>query len=123
MGPYKSDLDCKLFCLPDVDVLMWSAGIVVLTHRLQDKAHVWCDQAAEDACSSLTPDPTHTFFMCPCCPTLYFAFAFRIMIRLTHCVFCYFIIYIFNISYFTDLYYFKEDKYPDIRKNNANLLN
>jgi hypothetical protein len=43
-------------------------------------AHSGCDRSAKDAYSSAAPDPTFTFVGGPCCPTLDFIIAFRIMI-------------------------------------------
>jgi hypothetical protein len=49
-------------------------------------AHSWCDQSAEDAYSSMVPDPTFAFVGGPWCPTLDFVIAFWIMIYLSHIV-------------------------------------
>jgi hypothetical protein len=45
-----------------------------------------CDRSAEDAYSSITPDPTFTFVEDPWCPTLEFVIAFWIMIYVSHIV-------------------------------------
>jgi hypothetical protein len=41
-----------------------------------------CDRSAEDAYSSMTPDPTFAFVDGTCCRTLDFVFAFGSMITL-----------------------------------------
>jgi hypothetical protein len=45
-----------------------------------------CDRSAEDAHSSMAPDPTFAFVGGPWCPTLDFVIAFWIMIYISHIV-------------------------------------
>jgi hypothetical protein len=58
-------------------------------------AHGGCDRSAEDAYSSMAPDPTFAFVGGRWCPTLDFVIAFWIMIYVSHIV-------NFTILYFFD---------------------
>jgi hypothetical protein len=44
------------------------------------RVHVGCDRSAEDAYSSMAPDPNFAFVGGPCCPIFDFVIAFWIMI-------------------------------------------
>jgi hypothetical protein len=66
---WHTNFDCSLFRLLD-------AGYTELDSTWYgDKAHGGCDRSAEDAYSSMAPDPTFIFFGGPCCLTLDFVFA------------------------------------------------
>jgi hypothetical protein len=73
-----TDFDCGLFRLPNIDTL-------ILTTDIWSGALGGCDQSAEDAYSSMAPDPTFAFVEGPCCPTLDFVIAFWLRLRFTHC--------------------------------------
>jgi hypothetical protein len=49
-------------------------------YLISTKAHGGCDRSAEDAYSSMAPDPTLAFVVGPCCLTLEYIFALWIMI-------------------------------------------
>jgi hypothetical protein len=49
-------------------------------YLISTNVHGGCDRSADDAYSSMTPDPTFAFFGGPCCLTLDFLFAIWIMI-------------------------------------------
>jgi hypothetical protein len=70
---WLTDFDCGFFRLPNFDTLNLSTDIWNGAHRGRDRS-------AEDAYSSVTPDPTFAFVGGPCCPTLDFVFAFCITI-------------------------------------------
>jgi hypothetical protein len=70
---WLTDFDCGLFRLPNLDTLN-------LTTDIWNGAHGGCDRSAEDAYSSVAPDPTFAFVGGPCCPTLDFVIAFWITI-------------------------------------------
>ena len=66
-------------CMSDLEKLSyyWVDGPSI-TFRL--KAHGGCDRSAEDADSSMTPDPSFAFVEGSCCPTLDFVCVFWTMI-------------------------------------------
>jgi hypothetical protein len=62
----------------DVLILALTTGNPV--YLISTNAHGSCDRSAEDAYSSMAPDPTFAFVGGPCCLTLDFVFAFWFMI-------------------------------------------
>ena len=70
---------CGLFRSPNLDTL-------ILTTDIWSRAHGGCDRSAEDAYSSMAPDPTFAFVGGQWCPTLDFVIAFWIMIYVSHIV-------------------------------------
>jgi hypothetical protein len=61
-----------------ISILTLTTGNSVYLIRL--RAHGGCDRSAEDAYSSVEPDPTFAFVGGPCFPTLEFVIVFWIMI-------------------------------------------
>jgi hypothetical protein len=62
-----------LFRLPNLNTL-------ILTTDNWSRAHGGCDRSAEDAYSSMAPDPAPAFVGGPCCPTLGFVIVLWIML-------------------------------------------
>jgi hypothetical protein len=58
----------------------WIWRRVILYTQFRLRAHGGCDRSAEDAHSSLAPDPTFAFVGVPYCPTLDFVIVFWTMV-------------------------------------------
>jgi hypothetical protein len=65
-------------CWTVVSILALTMGNTV--YLISTKAHGGCVRLAEDAYSSMAPDPTFAFVRCVCCLTLDFVFALWIII-------------------------------------------
>jgi hypothetical protein len=68
-------LDCRLFRSQSLDTLILTTDIWILSG-----AHDGCDRSAEDAYSSMAPDPASAFVGGPCCPTFDFVIDLWIML-------------------------------------------
>jgi hypothetical protein len=71
-------------CQTVVSILALTTGNPV--YLISTKVHGGFDRSAEDAYSSMTPDPTFAFVGGLCCLTLDFVFAVWIMITVSHIV-------------------------------------
>ena len=88
MKTARPDLDTQILSVVITVTRFWHTNFdyIFLILTYWDRAHCGCDRSAEDAYSSMAPDPTFAFVGGPCCPTLDIVIAFWIMIYVLHIV-------------------------------------